>query len=135
MAESQSPKRILELDDLGRIDRLLESLYPESVRLAAKMVGLETSQVRKLQTLVTSTTRFSEILNFVKNQAGKRNKTAREWVKVAPQMIRQLEEFEEKARTIEENNPEKILAIKLRLAHGWVKQLVAHYLYVKPQKS
>lgn len=130
MEENKPQKRILELEDLQKIDLILESFYPKSKALASQMKGLDTSQIRKLETLVASTRRFSEIINFIKNQAGKKSDIGKEWSKIATQMIEHLEKFEEKARTIEKADPERILAIKVRLARGWVKQVVCHYLYV-----
>lgn len=122
-------ERVLELEDLRKIDLVLEDFYPKSMEIASQMVDLDTSQIRKLETLVVSTRRFSEIVNFIKNQAGKRNEISRKWAAVAPQILDQLEKLQEKARTVEGKDPEKNLEIKLRLSRGWVKQLVAHYLY------
>ncbi|MBI2840799.1 MAG: hypothetical protein HYX75_20975 [Acidobacteria bacterium] len=120
---------------LGKIDIFLEQVYPESVKLADAIVaaGLDTkSQLRGFETLVNATTRFSEIINYIKNQAGKEKKKAGGaggWAKVAPALLDQLSSLEQEAHRIGAGDPGAVLDLKLRLARGWAKQVVAHYLY------
>ncbi|MEW6296030.1 MAG: hypothetical protein AB1467_07150 [Candidatus Diapherotrites archaeon] len=97
----------------------------------AKLV--KKSQIRNLETLVASTTRFSEIINFVKNQAGKESGHEKKWRKVAPIILGQLDELEAKAHALGQGDNTIIMDIKLRLARGWTKQVVAHYLYKKQE--
>jgi hypothetical protein len=77
--------------------------------------------------LVTSTRRFSESINYIKNQAGKDKREM--WSAVAPRLLGQLESLENKALGLGVGSPEKILEIKPRLVRGWAKQVVTHYLY------
>lgn len=120
---------------LGKIDTFLEQIYPDSVKLADAIVeaGLNTkAQLRGFETLVNATPRFSEIINHIKNQAGKEKKRRDEvggWMKVAPVMLDQLIHLEQEAHRIGADEPSAVLDLKLRLARGWAKQVVAHYLY------
>lgn len=114
------------------IDLCLERIYPASITLAEKVVaaGLDTkSQLRGFETLINATTRFSEIQNYIKNQAGKENNTASKWRNVAHLMLGQLDLLETEAHEIAGSDPQQILDVKLRLARGWAKQVVCHFLY------
>ncbi len=114
-----------------KIDLFLEEIYEDSVSMGKKMTGLQTSQIRGLENVVISASRFSEIVNFVKNQAGKSSaKTDKiTWLDFAAEMLRQLEVLQKKAHDIGGGDPETVLEIKLNLARGWAKQVVSHYLY------
>jgi hypothetical protein len=131
MKEPMTSTPILDLDTLKAIDVYLEDFYPQSRNAGKRMAdaGLGTSQIRGLETIITSTTRFSEIINHIKNQAGKDKK--KKWSGVASLLLEQLETLEAEAHRISKDFPTRILDIKLRLARGWAKQVVTHYLYVK----
>lgn len=125
--------KMLDRKIYKKLDLHLEKIYPQSVQLAEEMKasGLDSkSQLRGFETLVNATSRFSEIINYVKNQAGKDRRT-NNWRKVAPKMLEQLEELEKQAHAIAGNDPEKILAVKLRLVRGWARQVVCHFLYAQ----
>jgi len=126
---------MLDPDTLHRIDIYLEQFYPESVKAGAKMaaVDLGTTQIRGLETLITSTSRFSEIINYVKNQAGKDRK--QKWSIVAPILLKQLDELETEAKTIGLEKPQNILEIKMKLARGWAKQVATHCIYEQTLKK
>ena len=111
------------------IDLFLEEIYADSKKDGEGLaeVGLGKAQIRGLETLITSTTRFSEIINYIKNQAGKDTKM--KWAIVAPGMISRLETLEEKAEELGEGDPYLTLAIKIKLARGWGKQVISHCLY------
>ena len=129
------------------IDLYLEKIYPDSKlagdELAAKKLGK--TQLRGLETVISSTSRFSEIVNYIKNQAAKDTK---KWLVVAPTLIKQLDALEAQAETIAleaqariqseaqdsggENgngNASLILDIKMKLVRGWGKQVISHCLY------
>jgi len=117
------------------IDLCLERIYPASIILAEKVVaaGLDNkSQLRGFETLINATTRFSEIQNYIKNQAGKENNAAAKWRLVSPMMLVQLDSLETEAHRIAGSDPQQILDVKLRLARGWAKQVVCHFLYKRP---
>ncbi|MDM8539430.1 hypothetical protein QUF70_21965 [Desulfobacterales bacterium HSG17] len=116
--------------DISReIDLFLEEIYDDSKKAGEEMaeVGLGKAQIRGLETMILSTTRFSEIMNYIKNQAGKDNKM--KWAIVAPGLIKRLEKLEEKAEELGKNDPSLCLAIKMKLARGWEKQVISHCLY------
>ncbi|CAN2041388.1 conserved hypothetical protein [Candidatus Magnetomoraceae bacterium gMMP-15] len=183
---------VLEPETLRAIDLYLESIYTQSENAGNQMyqAGLKNTQIRGLETLVTSTTRFSEVINYIKNQTGKDKK--RQWTQVAVLLLSQLKKIEKNAEdsykiteisldklkmeflpedlidklkklkkepystkdlflyNLEKNISSEILDdykslilkhaqmqigtvldIKIRLARGWVKQIVTHYLYKK----
>jgi hypothetical protein len=117
-----------------RIDLFLEDIYPASEEMGKRMVCLDTSQVRGLENLIVSTSRFSEIINYIKNQAGKDTKN-KSWTGFAEDMLHQLKNLENKAWEIGGTDAEAVLEIKLKLARGWAKQVVSHYLYEKNLKG
>jgi len=98
-------------------------------------VNLTKAQVRGFETLAKSTPRFSEIINYIKNQAGKEARGKDQWVRVAPGLLSQLEDIEAKAKELGEGDPEKTLLLKLKLARGWAGQVVTHYLFSKAQQE
>lgn len=121
----------LPMETLKKIDVFLEEYYPQAQVAGRVLAGAlpEKSQIRNLETLVISTRRFSEIKNFIKNQAGKERDANGPWKQVAPQLLEQLEELESQAATLSGNDPNTALAVKLHLARGWAKQVVANYLF------
>ncbi len=128
---------------LKEVDLYLEKLYKksgesgdseksETIRMGRRMadIGFDKTQVRSLQNMTFSTSRFSEIVNYIKNQAGKDEKK-QNWFRIANDLLQQLDDLEQEASRIGKNDPELILDVKLRLARGWVKQIVSHYLYAR----
>ncbi|MDM8525791.1 hypothetical protein QUF80_20660 [Desulfococcaceae bacterium HSG8] len=118
-----------------KIDLYLEEIYPQSIIAGNEMAdtGLRNTQIRGLETLVTSASRFSEIINYIKNQVGKDKKG--KWLKVGSLLLEQLGKIEDKANKMGNEDPAKILEIKMKMARGWAKQVVAHYLYSEVQKT
>lgn len=132
----ENPKPfVLDYEILKRINEFLEDFYTKSVKAGNQLseVKLKNAQVRGLETLITSAARFSEIINYIKNQAGKDKKN--QWTQAAPFLLPQLDDLEKKAKELGKNDPEITLDVKLRLARGWAKQVVAHYLYANIQKE
>jgi len=111
-----------------KIDLFLEEHYHKSQKMAEKIINLRKTQVNNLQNLIFSTSRFSEIYNFIKNQAGK-DINKKNWFHFAQEMLDQLEALEKKAQEILETDQEALMEIKLKLAQGWIKQVASHYLY------
>ena len=111
------------------MDLFLEEIYGDSKSAGQGMadVNLGKSQVRGFESMLTSTSRFSEIINYIKNQAGKDTKGA--WSSVAPGLLVQLERLENKAEVLGKDDPSLILQIKIKLVLGWGKQVIAHCLY------
>lgn len=128
---------VLSPETLKAIDLHLEALYESktTIDIGQKMadVELKSSQIRNLENLVMSTRRFSEIINFIKNQTGKDKKG--KWLLIADTLLNQLEELEDKAREIGKDNPGITFEVKKHLARGWVKQIVAHYFFADSKKK
>jgi hypothetical protein len=122
---------ILDHTELKNIDLFLEEFYPQSLQAGQAMAEaqLSKSSLRGLETLVVSTTRFSEIVNYIKNQAGRESRNKMPWKTVAGTLLDQLAALEQKAHELGAAGPGKILEVKLRLARGWARQVVTHYLY------
>lgn len=119
------------------IDEYLEEIYDHSVALAVeiKASGLDAkSQLRGFETLINATTRFSEILNYIKNQAGKESRDNK-WRTVAPSMLEQLDRLEMKAKELAGGDARLLMEVKLRLARGWAKQVVCHFLYQRNEQA
>ncbi|HLC14729.1 MAG TPA: hypothetical protein VJL89_00685 [Thermodesulfovibrionia bacterium] len=111
------------------IDIFLEDFYPKSQNAGDEMsrARLSPSQLRGLENLIVSTTRFSEIKNYIKNQTGKDKKN--QWIQVASLLLGQLDSIEDKARKISGDDVSLLLKIKMTLAQGWARQVITHYLY------
>ncbi|HHC25087.1 MAG TPA: hypothetical protein ENK58_06705 [Desulfobacterales bacterium] len=125
---------VLEPETLKKIDLYLEEFYPNAVNAGNEMFSAELgkAQIRGLETLVTSTSRFSEVINYIKNQTGKDKKG--KWLQAGPLLLDQLDLLENKADEIGQGDATTVLEIKLRLARGWAKQVTTHYLYSRSQK-
>jgi hypothetical protein len=110
-------------DFVGLGDRLFEAFAPVGDRIS--------SQVRSLQQVATSATRFSDVEDFVKNQMGRGRATSRAWQVVGDEVLAQLNVLRgvPAGRPGEVVTPEEQLQFRLRLARGWVRSVVSHYLY------
>lgn len=124
---------VLKPETLEEIDLYLEDFYPKAVIAGNEMARAEllTAQIRGLETLVTSTSRFSEIINYIKNQIGKDRRG--QWFQAGPLLLEQLEQLEKKADEIGRGDAGTTLKVKLRLARGWAKQVTTHYLFSRSQ--
>ena len=131
MMQTTSNVKGLNSELSNEINIFLEGFYGKSKEAAEQMVKceLDPTQARGLETLTATTTRFSEIINFVKKQTGKGTKN--NWTTIGPLLISQLEELEKKAEELGKDDAHSCLEIKLQLAKGWVNQVICHYLYGK----
>ena len=128
-----SPKIIRDIDKLLELehatfqqagDRLFEVFEPRDDRVS--------SQVRNLQQVTCAAVRLSQIENFIKNQAGRSQKVSKQWRQVGPLLLQQLEHLRRQAAAIakaNQLNEDEELAVRLRLARGWVSAVVAQYMY------
>ena len=126
----------LSSETLDAIDYYLEELFEskktENLGNRMKGVGLKQTQIRGLETLIVSTTRFSEIINYVKNQTGKdfaRKPDKQTWAQFGSIILDHLNEIQVRAQEIVGDKKEEKMEVKLRLANGWARQVVASYLY------
>ncbi|NLX99912.1 MAG: hypothetical protein GXY83_27760 [Rhodopirellula sp.] len=109
-----------------RLSRLGESLF-ETFGYDRKTKRVS-SQIRNLQQIVCSATLFADIEDFVKNQMGKGTASARDWQRVGEEVLKQLRDLRQKAMGMAES-PDAQLAVRLRLARGWVRAVVSEYLF------
>ncbi len=89
------------------------------------------TQVRNLQQITCSATRFADIEDFVKNQMGK-EKTGEEqktpWKALGNEVLEHLEVLREKSQELD-TDPHNQMALRLRFARSWVRAVVSAYLY------
>lgn len=113
------------------VDLFLEDFYPQGCEAGKELhrADMGMTQIRGLESLIVSTRRFSEVLNYIKNQAGKGTGKAKKWKQVAGTLLDQLGHLEAKGSELGGDDPALVLEAKLRLVRGWGKQVVAHYLF------
>ena len=87
--------------------------------------GKISTQVRNLQQIACSATRFADIEDFVKNQMGKGHQ---QWRTLGGDVLDQLSRLRSHSRQLDED-PANQMALRLRLARGWVRAVVGGYLY------
>lgn len=147
MSEVQ-PARLVALARL--VDQYLDqNTFAETGRLLWQALASgsdeKMSQLRGLQNVVYSATRFSDIIDFIKNQMGKESsKPDRKprWTKedggemVGSRLLRELGQVRNDAAKLAAElgvSPDDphfgTFPIALRLARGWVRHVAAHYLY------
>lgn len=86
------------------------------------------TQIRNLQQITCSATRFADIEDFVKNQMGKEKTDERKWKKLGNDILEQLEQLRSESQKLD-TEPANQMALRLRLARGWVRAVVSEYLY------
>ena len=86
------------------------------------------TQIRNLQQITCSATRFADIEDFVKNQMGKEENKDPKWKKVGDSTLKKLKELRDKSQELDPD-PANQMALRLRLARGWVRAVVSEYLY------
>ncbi len=87
------------------------------------------TQVRNLQQITCSATRFADIEDFVKNQMGKERTDDWEWRALGGDILQQLARLRAKSQELNTDDLHSQMAFRLRLARGWVRALVSAYLY------
>ena len=89
------------------------------------------TQIRNLQQIACSATRFADIEDFVKNQMGKErtNEQAEpRWRALGDDVLRGLRQLRDKSQNLDDNAVNQ-MALRLRLARGWGRAVVGEYLY------
>ena len=86
------------------------------------------TQIRNLQQITCSATRFADIEDFVKNQMGKEETKELKWKRVGDSTLKKLKELRDKSQEFD-SDPANQMALRLRLARGWVRAVVSQYLY------
>ena len=93
--------------------------------------GYDRTQIRNLQQITCSATRFADIEDFVKNQMGKERTDDRnppKWKAIGGDVLKQLAPLRTKSQELDAD-PINQMALRLRLARGWVRAVVSAYLY------
>ena len=86
------------------------------------------TQIRNLQQIACSATRFADIEDFVKNQMGKEDKKEKKWRVLGDTVLKELKQLRDKSCELDAD-PNNQMAVRLRLARGWVRAVVSRYLY------
>ena len=86
------------------------------------------AQIRNLENITCSATRFTDIEDFVKNQMGKEKIDERKWKKLGGEVLQQLRHLREKSQELDANDYNQ-MALRLHLVRGWVRAVVSEYLY------
>ena len=86
------------------------------------------TQIRNLQQITCSATRFADIEDFVKNQMGKEDKREKKWRILGDTVLTELKQLRDKSCELDAD-PNNQMAVRLRLARGWVRAVVSQYLY------
>jgi hypothetical protein len=101
--------------------------------------GNISAQVRNLQQVTLSATRFADVEDFIKNQIGKefsKGSRTRPWGTAGEQLLkhlgelRQVKALQPDERKSDEASAEDQLKFRLMLARSWVRALVSEYLYL-----
>ena len=86
------------------------------------------TQIRNLQQITCSATRFADIEDFVKNQMGKEMGKEAKWKKLGDKVLAQLKTLRHKSEQLDDD-PINQMALRLHLARSWVRAVVSEYLY------
>ena len=89
------------------------------------------AQIRNLENITCSATRFTDIEDFVKNQMGKERTGTQnppKWKALGGEVLQQLKQLREKSQELD-SDPYKQMVLRLHLARGWVNAVVGEYLY------
>lgn len=86
------------------------------------------AQIRNLENITCSATRFADIEDFVKSQMGKEPKEKNEWKALGSEVLQQLKQLREKSQELDPE-PYPQMLLRLHLARGWVRAVVSEYLY------
>ena len=89
------------------------------------------AQIRNLENITCSAVRFADIEDFVKSQMGKERTDERnppKWKALGGEVLQQLRQLREKSEELDDD-PYIQMALRLRLARGWVRAVVSEYLY------
>ncbi len=108
-------------------DALYDAFLPDKT-------GRISTQIRNLEQVVVSATRFCDIEDFVKNQMGREGDAAQKWRDVGGRVLDDLHKLRAKAQELAGNEAERLL-LRLHLARGWIRSVVGAYLYKKAMKQ
>lgn len=92
--------------------------------------GRISTQVRNLEQITVTATRFADIEDFVKQQMGRNTGAYQEWRQVGKDILEHLSTLRKKADNLSTDEGQRLL-LRLHLARGWIHSVVNAYLYKK----
>ena len=138
MLNAKIRKEIDNIVDRDDFLQMAEKIAKEALKpISDKKTNLDKTQIRNLENIVNSATRFSEISNFVKIQAGKHYKEGKSpnWKKTTKFILEDLKYIDREAQKIAEKTGGEKGEIRLQLCRHWVKIIVANFFYAKKDKD
>ena len=123
---------VLSTELIQAADRYVDERHDQFADLGGRFFeqfgsdrGKVSTQVRNLQQIACSAARFADIEDFVKNQMGRGDAN---WKAVGSDMLEQLSRLRGDSEEIAVDADDR-MAVRLRLARGWVRAVVGEYLY------
>lgn len=123
---------VLNTDLIGKVECYLDENHEKFSSLGRQFFdefgsdkGKISTQIRNLQQIAGAATRFADIEDFVKNQMGKGDK---KWMALGNDVLKQLARLRKLSQDLTEDEYDR-MALRLRLARGWVQAVVSEYLY------
>ena len=123
---------VLSRELIQEVDRYVDERHGRFAGLGAQFFeqfrsdgGKVSTQVRNLQQIACSATRFADIEDFVKNQMGK---DIGKWRAVGNDVLAALSQLRNDSEEIAGDGADR-MAVRLRLARGWVRAVVGEYMY------
>ena len=124
---------VLSTELIRAADRSIDEQHEQFANLGRRFFkefgsdqGKVSTQVRNLQQITCSATRFADIEDFVKNQMGKKSNS--KWRVVGKDALEHLLQLRSSSEQIADDAADR-MAVRLRLARGWVRAVVGEYLY------
>lgn len=100
------------------------------------------TQLRNLQQAAVAAQALYEVEYFVKNQMGRDRGESQKWLAVGDKVLEDLEVLRRLAKSLAErasgaagNRQRLEHELRLRLVRGWIKVVVAEYMYKRARRS
>lgn len=126
---------VLSIELINKVDCYLDENHEEFSEMGQRFFdkfgsdkGKISTQVRNLQQIACSAPRFADVEDFVKNQMGKGDKNAKKWRSVGLDVLETLVRLRKSSEELTADKYDR-MALRLRLARGWVRAVVGEYLY------
>ena len=123
---------VLSIELIQAADRFVDERHDQFAEMGGRFFdqfgsdrGKVSTQVRNLQQIACSATRFADVEDFVKNQMGKGNQN---WMAVGSGALEQLSQLRDSSEDIAADADDR-MAVRLRLVRGWARAVVGEYQY------
>ena len=125
---------------IGEINAALDQMHEDCRAVGKKLYQVfrpernnVSTQVRNLEQVTYSAVRIGQVEQFLKNQMGRATDNGKAWRQVGPELLTQLDKLrstaEELRHRCKELDEAHALALRLQLARGWIRMVVAEYMY------